>query len=153
MPPPILILDSNLLVLFIVGVTDRALIGRHKRLKAFSVEDFDLLSAVIARAPSVLVTPNGLTETSNLLRQIDEPAKGRLIETFRTVVLKVGEEYITSRSAVAVREFARLGLTDAGLLEAMRETHLLLTADLDLYLAATQRGREAVNFNHLRLQG
>lgn len=147
-----LILDSSLLVLFVVGTTDRSLIERHKRLKAFSVEDFDLLCEVIALAPEVVVTPNTLTETSNLLRQIDEPARSRIQDTFRRLILVTGEEYVASRSAVAANEFTRLGLTDVALLEVSQETRALLTTDLNLYLAALQRGFSAVNFNHLRLQ-
>jgi hypothetical protein len=147
-----LVLDSSLLVLFVVGTTDRRLIERHKRLKAFSVEDFDLLCGEIALAPDVVVTPNTLTETSSLLRQIDEPARSRIQDTFRRVILVTGEEYIASQSVVAASEFTRLGLTDVALLEVSRETRTLLTTDLDLYLSALRRGHSALNFNYLRFQ-
>jgi hypothetical protein len=147
-----LVLDSSLLLLFVVGSTDRSLIERHKRLKAFSVEDFDLLGQQIAVASDVTVTPNTLTETSNLLRQIDEPARSRLQETFRQVILMTGEEYIASRNAVAASEFTRLGLTDVALLALSREPRVLLTTDLELYLSALRRGHSAVNFNYLRFQ-
>lgn len=147
-----LILDASLLVLFVVGTTSRGLIERHKRLKAFTVEDFDLLCRLIAGAPQVVVTPNILTEASNLLRQIEEPARSRILETFRQVVLTSDEEYLASRNAVGVNEFLRLGLTDSASLEVVRDTRSLLTTDLDLYLSAVARGRVALNFNHLREQ-
>jgi hypothetical protein len=147
-----LILDSSLLVLFVVGTTNRSLIERHKRLKAFSVEDFDLLCGVIALTPEVVVTPNTLTETSSLLHQIDEPARSQIQETFRRLILATGEEYVPSRSAVPANEFPRLGLTDVVLLGMSQEPRALLTTDLSLYLAALERGVSAVNFNHLRLQ-
>lgn len=147
-----LVLDTNLLVLFVVGSTNRAFIQRHKRLKAFSVEDFELLCRLIASCPQVIVTPNTLTETSNLLGHIEEPARTQIFEAFRQLVLSTDEEYLESRNAVTVKEFSRLGLTDAGLLEVTRETRSLLTTDLDLYLSALNRGATAVNFNHLRIQ-
>ena len=147
-----LVLDASLLVLFVVGTTSRGLIGRHKRLKAFTVEDFDLLCRLIAAARQVVVTPHILTETSNLLRQIDEPARSQILETFRHVVLTGDEEYLASRNAVRVAEFLRLGLTDAASLEVTRDARSLLTTDLDLYLSALARGSSAVNFNHLRHQ-
>lgn len=145
-----LIIDANLLVLFIVGTTNRSLVARHKRLKEFSLEDFDLLCRMIESSPQVFVTPNTLTETSNLLGYIDEPARTQLLETFRTLVLSTPEEYVQSRIACKTKEFTRLGLTDSGLIEISGEFRSLLTTDLDLYLSAIKRGVSAINFNHLR---
>lgn len=148
-----LLLDANLLVLLIVGGTRRDLIGRHKRLKAFAQEDFDLLQQIIARAVRVIVTPNTLTEASNLMAQIEDPARSEIRETFRRVVVASEEEYVPSCDAVSSVEFLRLGLTDAGLLQLVSGSRSLLTSDLDLYLEALRSGAAAVNFNHVRLQG
>src|SRR2546425_1973988 len=63
---PVIVLDTALLMLFVVGITNPALISRHKRLKEYTVGDFELLRNVMARASDVVVTPNVLTETSNL---------------------------------------------------------------------------------------
>ncbi len=145
-----LVIDTSLLVLFVVGSTRRELIERHKRLRAFSPDDFELLRRLVAAATQVLVTPNTLTEASNLIGQIDEPARSQIRETFRRVVLASEEEYLSSRSAVAAPEFIRLGLTDATLLEVVHGTRSLLTTDFDLYQAVLRRGAVAVNFNHLR---
>ncbi len=43
-----------------------------------------------------------------------------------------------------------LDSTDCAILDALGPAHRLLTADFDLYLAALNRGHDAVNFNHLR---
>jgi len=148
-----LILDANLLLLLVVGMTDRDLIKKHKRLTTFTTEDYDLLCTVLAAAAKILVTPNTLTETSNLMRYIDEPARSQISAVFQQLVIITDEEYIPSRTAVAVREFSRLGLTDAALLEGNgQERRSLLTTDLELYLAAQYNGLSAVNFNHLRDQ-
>src|SRR3954451_20211345 len=50
---PAVILDSNLLVLFIVGKTSPGLIEKHRRLQAYSVSDFDLLIEFIAPMLSI----------------------------------------------------------------------------------------------------
>lgn len=150
MTRPIVIIDSNLLLLFIVGTTNRNLITRHRRLKAFSLEDFDLLCQLIGSSLHILVTPNTLTETSNLLGYIDEPARSQLFETFRFLIQNTSEEYVNSQIASNTREFQRLGLTDSGLLEITGKSCAILTTDLKLYLAALSRGLSAVNFNHLR---
>jgi hypothetical protein len=50
---------------------------------------------------------------------------------------------LTTPSAVGEPEFIRLGLTDVvSLVTTLPDRHLL-TVDLDLYLAALNRGREA----------
>ena len=145
-----IVLDSNLLVLFVVGTASRDYIGRHKRLKAFAVADFQLLIQVLSGAPEVLLTPNTLTETSNLVGHIDEPARTEIYKVLGNVIARMSEHYVPSRVAIARPEFLRLGLTDATLLEPQFQDATLLTTDLHLYLAALQAGRSAFNFNHLR---
>ena len=145
-----LVVDTSLLVLFVVGTADRDYIGKHKRLRAFVGEDFDMLLHIVSRAPAVFVTPNTLTETSNLASQIAEPAKGHVRRVLARLIEAAEERYIPSRAAAARTEYVRLGLTDASLLEATGEQSAILTADHDLYLAALASGVPAFNFNHIR---
>lgn len=145
-----LLLDTQLLVLLLVGLTDKSLIGRHKRLKAYSEPDFELLKSTIARVSSLVVTPNTLTEVSNLIRQVPEPHSTKISETMREFVLATEERHVESNQAVRMEHFAKLGLTDAVVINICENSVPLLTADLDLYLSALRSGIEAVNFNHLR---
>ena len=147
---PTVLLDSNLLVLFVAGMSSREYIGRHRRLRDYSEEDFDLLIEFIRPMSALVVTPNILTETSNLLSGIAEPARSHIADTFRQIMGSMDERFVQSTRAVEQREFPRLWLTDAAVLTELANSHVLLTADLDLYLAASQRGYSAVNFNHLR---
>jgi len=147
---PTVLLDSNLLVLFIAGMSSREYIGRHRRLRDYSEEDFDLLVEFIRPMSALVVTPNILTETSNLLSGIAEPARSHIADTFRQIMGSMDERFVQSTRAVEQREFPRLWLTDAAVLTELANSHVLLTADLDLYLAASQRRYSAVNFNHLR---
>lgn len=145
-----ILIDANLLLLFVVGMTSRNLISRHKRCKAFSLDDYDRLCRVLASSREVLVTPNTLTETSNLLGYIDEPARSQLFHSLRKVIHSTSELCVDSGSASEASEFIRLGLTDAAQLHLLDSSRSLLTTDLSLYLAALRRGDNAVNFNHLR---
>lgn len=147
-----ILLDTNLLLLFVVGTASRDYISKHKRLTQFTVEDYDTLVKVIERAPEVLLSPNTLTETSNLAAYIAEPAKGAIFQVLKNVISGSQERYISSRVATERLEFLRLGLTDAALVEASTEEVAILTTDLDLYLAAIAKGSPAMNFNHLRDQ-
>jgi hypothetical protein len=144
------LLDSNLLVLLVAGMSSREYIGKHRRLRDYSEEDFDLLIEFIRPMSAMKVTPNILTETSNLLSGIGEPARSHIADTFRQLIGSLDERFVHSTRAVEQPEFPRLWLTDAAVLTELVNSHVLLTADLDLYLAAVQRGYTAVNFNHLR---
>ena len=68
-------LDTNLLVLLIVGSESRELIPKHRRLEHFTVDDFDILAEFLENADRLYVTPNTLTETSNLVGQHGEPER------------------------------------------------------------------------------
>jgi hypothetical protein len=57
---------------------------------------------------------------------------------------------VGSEIAAARPEFIRLGLTDSALLHIAGDSHMLLTADVGLYIAALNDGKNAENFNHFR---
>ena len=156
-------IDANLLVLLIVGTTGRHLIAKHKRLKSFLESDYDHLIQRIARTTppdaatepaavgAVRVTPNTLTEASNLLAQHQEPERSQFFKTLRVLIENSSETVVASADASRTSAFPRLGLTDAALLEVVSPETPLLTVDLDLYLAAAKRDhRAAVNFRHLQ---
>ncbi len=145
-------LDSNLLLLFVVGNTSRDLIAKHKRLREFDTEDYDLLRDQLSAATQIIVTPNTLTETSNLIDHIAEPARGQIYGTLRALVANPAtrETYVPSVSASRRAELPRLGLTDCALLELVAQGLPLITVNLRLFLAAIGSGGKALNFNHLR---
>ncbi len=146
----VIILDSNLLLLLVVGLTSRRYIATHRRLQGYEEVDFDLLKGLLDSVGRVIVTPNTLTETSNLAGQIGEPARRQIYQQLRVIFRTFEERYVESSRAAEQSEFLRLGLADAAQLGVASEAHTLLTADLNLYLAAAARGFKAVNFNHYR---
>ena len=138
-------------MLLIVGSVGKNLIARHRRLRKFSEEDYDTLTSLIAKVDQVFVTPNTLTETSNLLAQHKDPERSLFLRRLRFVIEESEEVVIASGTASRNNSFQRLGLTDAALLEALTEERPLITVDLELYLAATAKGqRAAMNFTHLQ---
>lgn len=156
-------IDANLLVLLIVGTTGRHLIARHKRLKSSLESDYERLVQRLARTTSpgsatvaktvgaVRVTPNTLTEASNLLAQHQEPERSQFFKTLRLLIENSTEVVVASVDASRTSAFPRLGLTDAALLDVVSPETPLLTVDLDLYHAAAKRDhRAAVNYRHLQ---
>jgi hypothetical protein len=147
-----IVLDATLLVVLVVGTASLGFLGKHKNARTYSRADFFLLVEIVSGAGNTLTTPNILTETSNLARQFGEPARGRITKLLGDMIQPMEEIYVESRNAARRPEFMRLGLTDCALLDALRPTHTLLTADFGLYRAALERGLDAENFNHLREQ-
>ena len=153
MPPAGYFVDSNLLVLLVVGNVGRHLIRRHKRLQAFAIEDYEALLRLLNTVDQVYVTPNTLTETSNLLFQHREPDRSRFFEILYHIIHTSQEVIVASSAASSDDAFIRLGLTDAALLQTVSAKTPVVTVDVDLYLAAwAQAPDTAVNFAHLRSQ-
>lgn len=151
MSPSGCFIDANLLVLLVVGSVGRNLIPKHRRLQNFSEEDYEILLNLVARFNRIYVTPNTLTETSNLLCQHKEPERSQLFERLRLVIEDSREVVVASADASTNPVFTRLGLTDAALLEAVAEDLPLVTVDFNLYLAALAKGQGmALNFTHFR---
>ena len=72
--PSALFVDANLIVLLVVGLVGRDLIARHRRTRTFDVDAFERLTRAISRVGDVRVTPNALTEASNLLGSMGSPS-------------------------------------------------------------------------------
>lgn len=139
-------LDTNLLVLLVVGSVDRGQVERHRRTKRFTVEDYDRLVRHLEGLEQVFVTPNTLTEASNLLERRGDP---RFLRQLRRLIELSREIVVVSAEAAAAPAFERLGLTDAALLQAISNQRPLLTVDLDLYAAALAKGpNHAFNLTH-----
>lgn len=143
------LVDSNLLVLLLVGMVNRQRILNFKRTQNFTIEDFDLLTRLIDCFGRLITTPHVLSQASDLadLRDME------LLEVrrrFRLIVDQATEFNDPSRVLVADPIFERLGLADAAISRISSRGVLVVTADLDLQLEVQRRGADALNFNHVR---
>ena len=117
MPAPGIFIDTNLLLLLVVGSADKDIIAKHKRLRGYTAEDYDTLLGLLDRFRQILVTPHTLAETSNLLAQHTDPERARLFEQLRFLIHECEEVAVAGTVASNNSAFPRLGLTDAALLE------------------------------------
>jgi len=104
---PVLI-DSNLLLLLIVGSTNRRYIGLHKNLTDYTESDFELLGTASSMFSEIVLLPHVLAELSNLSRQI----KTRQDQKFRKnsrLLLRLHPKYLFLAAApLAAMTFMRL---------------------------------------------
>lgn len=144
------VIDSNLLVLYIAGRVDLAIIGT-KRLKVFVESDYGALEQHLSTFNGILVTPNVLTETSNLLGYHDEPVRTRLFQHLRDVISNSTELFVESVTASAVEEFPRFGLCDSVMLTIASPDQQVLTMDRALHgLCNKKMPNSSVLFHELR---
>ena len=114
----------------------------------FTSADFDRLLKIIEPLKSVFVTPNILTEASNLLESKNDQ---RYLKMLKGVIQNSEEIVVSSATAVQNRSFSRLGLTDAVLLDVVSKKRPLLTVDHDLFISASKKENgSAFNFTHYR---
>ena len=144
-------MDSNLTLLLAVGRAERGLVASHKRLRPYGEDDYELLQGFIVVSEAVVTTPNVMTEVSNIADYgVREPARARVTSSLKGLIGAFVEVYRQSADLTDFGEFERLGLADCSLLGVLDDKTRLLTVDNALYLAALERGREAVNFHHVR---
>ena len=143
-------IDTNLLLLWVVGSTSQDYILRHKKLTEFTVRDYDELVRLIDLVDRIEVTPHILAETSNLAGYIAEPARTAVFVAFARFIGLADENHVPAKIASEHGDFARLGLTDVAAVIIANPGSTLLTSDLDLYIAAVTAGIDSINFNHLR---
>ena len=98
MTQPGLCIDANLFVLLVVGSEGRELIVKHRRLDGYPVNDYDILLDLIRPAGRVFVTPNTLTETSNLLAQHREPERSRMLRRLKYIIHESEEVVVPVQS-------------------------------------------------------
>jgi hypothetical protein len=146
------LVDTNLLVLFLVGRVNRRRILNFKRTGDFVIEDYDLLVRLIAWFGKLIATPHVLSQVSDLTDLTGNELTA-IRELFKVLVEKVEESYDTSRLLVGDPAFKRLGLTDATIATVCSRGVLVLTADAELHVALQERAIDALNFNHIRPLG
>jgi len=142
-----ILIDTNILMLLIIGSWNREAIPGHRRTAIFTPADFDLLQEELGRFGRILTTPTVVTEVSNLMgNQFHETIAGTLIHVCTPLV-----EITRPKEEVWAGEgFPRLGFSDASVLASLDDDTVLLTDDVSLYNQALYQDSEAINFNHLR---
>ncbi len=143
-------LDANVLVLLVVGLTNASYVERHRRLyPTYRQEHFRFLEKLLTSEPALATTPHALAEASNLAQLCGEPMRTEVAISLGRMIAKVDEIDIASAEAVTAAEFPRLGLTDAAFVLLDPGEFRILSADIDLILALQSRGFEVANFQQL----
>ncbi len=146
-----ILIDTNILLLLIVGSSNRKRISQFKRTEQFIPEDYDLLIKLIDLFPKIITTPNILTEVNSLTNQIGEPERSKCFAIFAQLISEIDEFTLSSQDIVKNNGFIKFGLTDCGIVEVSKNQYLVLTDDFKLFNYLQKLGIDSINFNHLRV--
>ena len=144
------LVDANLLLLYVVGAYDPGWIGRFKHTSAFTEADFELLDRLLGRFQIVATTPPVLTEVSNFLGHLSGNTQRDCTELFRRLIPELNETHRASEELCKHRYFHPFRLTDTGIAEVSEDSYLVVTDDFQLYQALAHDQQAVINFNHLR---
>lgn len=133
--------DSNLLLLLVIGNWNPRFIASHRRLSNYSVGDFYLVRDFVASFRHIVTTAHVLTEVSNLAGIATGHAKQSIYQELARTIDILDERTINATSASTCLEFSIFGLTDAALSMLCLEVPLL-----------TEDGRLAAHLQRKRLK-
>ena len=137
-----IVIDTNALVILVLGLMDPRLIEGHKRTSIYDMRDFDDLLVMIGDVKQLVIIPNVWTEVDNLLNGFTGQRKDDYVAALTELIPQVAEEYITTSVATTEASFYDLGITDSLLLQLSRNYDLLITGDSQLSDYAKANGVE-----------
>lgn len=143
------LIDSNSLLILILGLMNPSLINKHKKTSIYSEEDFEYLIEVIGNIDSLVVLPNILTEVDNLLNKFKGNYKDLYVEKIIQTIKNTTEQYLESSLIEENYAFYDLGLTDTLILEHAKNCELLITSDSTLSDYARSQGVEVFDLKEL----
>ncbi|MFN5301932.1 MAG: PIN domain-containing protein [Pseudanabaena sp.] len=148
-----ILIDTNILLLWLVGSTNKARITKFNRTQSFEITDYELLLEIFKKFKQISTTPNILTEVSNLINKLREPERSQCFSVFARDIVQLDEIYTDSHTIAATDKFTKFGLTDCGIVNVAKDNYLVLTDDLKLAIYLQNIGIDTLNFNNIRVYG
>ncbi|MFZ3192388.1 MAG: hypothetical protein WA154_04155 [Moraxellaceae bacterium] len=126
--PKHLIIDTNLLLLLVIGAVEEGRhIGNSKRLKAFSLMDYDNILRIAEPYEKICITPYIATEVSNLI-DLDGHARILAFQVARNLFLLFEKIEVNIDQDCESELFLEFGITDNSLIR-LAPDYFILTSD------------------------
>jgi hypothetical protein len=148
-----LLVDTNVLLLLLVGSIDPKIIGDFKITanQGFTETDYETLQNLIKNFQKVVTTPHILAEVSNHADKFKSESHQRIFSKFISLIDLLEEHFESAKALARSDAFVRFGLTDTAISMLAAKKFLVLTVDLSLAGYLKKKGVDAINFNNLRL--
>ncbi len=152
-----ILVDTNLLLLFLVASFDTAYARRFRRTQHYRPEDYVALVQIIQPFDRIIVTPSILTEISNLADDVAVDYRYDFCQFWANLLISpAGSPFLWERQAftrhiIRRPEFPVLGLTDTGIIDrAVHDRHLVVSHDQDLCISLAANGVDVITFEDVR---
>ncbi len=147
-----ILLDTNLLIVYVVGQTSIELIDKHRRTKkTYTNIDYLNICRIVSCFQGMITTPYILSETSNLLENDSAYSRSTLSCLKNLIENNFLETFHGSKQVVQSNLFSAHGLSDSFSLQLIEQGVFCLSVDLDFIGPLTSKYLNAVNFNHWRI--
>ncbi|MEZ6928092.1 MULTISPECIES: PIN domain-containing protein [unclassified Aeromonas] len=145
-------LDTNLLVMYLIGIYKKELVPQFKRTEKYTVDDFEFLEFYVGSFDKLIVTPHVLAETWNFVEKIPKHEYEAFLAKAIPCLEIFEEEYVDKGSIISSNGFSYIGVTDMAVIKAAKsKSCLVITDDLRAYVQFFEHGVETININHLRM--
>lgn len=145
--PDGIILDTNILILFLIGKYDKGLIEKYELLnnsdKSYTTEDYEILNEIVNYFKLLVITPQILSEISNLSitknKGLGRTGLDGYISSVAARFKESQERYCQSGFlwGLEIEVLRKYGFTDINMIGLSKSNNLpILTDDLALYLYA-----------------
>lgn len=126
------LIDTNSLVILILGLLNVKHLGKHKRASIYDEDDFIELLDFIEDPKNLVVLPNVWSEVDNLLNDFAGAEKYPYIQQIIEIIQNSSEIYLDTQSSTVHYAFPNLGITDSLLLTLGKDYDALITSDSQL---------------------
>lgn len=149
-----IIVDTNLLILFIVGFYDIAYIEKFKRVKnkGYTKEDFDALRKLLSYFKCLYVTPQILSEVSNLsFGNVLGNAFNEYFAEVVKIISEAKEKHISKDIILKMPVLYKFGFTDSSIFKLAKNEDLpVITDDSKLNGMLNKEGIRSINMDTIR---
>lgn len=134
--PKKIILDTNVFLLYLIGMIAQHKIKTHKRTSIYDVEDYEFLITTMNNFGSdleLIICPNITTEVDNLLNNTFQGYyKEKYVNLSKEIYKKSVEVYIKTIESIEQNTYYDLGITDSVILLMAKNCDLLISGDSKL---------------------
>lgn len=145
-----LIIDTNVLLLYIFGSFDIDKIEKWEKTNMFTPKDFQILLKIVEQFHCILLTPQITAELTNFLPAINNRRYGDYSEVLKEIIIALKEKYTHKDTLIASEFLPKFGFTDISIFELATQGYMVLTAEFPLYGLLVKQNLPCINFNHLR---
>lgn len=146
------IMDTEPLLLLLIGLYDKNELRKFKRVKKYGIEDFNLLCKFLINR-RIVITPEVLAEISNFAKQLKEDKFSEFLMSNIENLRRIKEIYIGKDDILNAKEVFKFGFTDTSLILLAKETNgEVLTNDYPLFSKCKNNGIKTVFLKELLFQ-